>query len=302
MCYFLDALNASHALVTNGEFGDYFNILAKRRVQEGWGYYYYDGTKDPTPRLIATCTALLSLSRYAPFLASNECRATLQRLVHETHEKSNELDTVELAFAVLALATLASSPIERDTQGLVTSRIEELAPLLELKLNSRQHQLGEWAPYHFSVSIPSSGEITDYMYFPVDAIAALSLMKAKRFKGNMGYIKNVVEFYSSAVKAREGFTTAYRQKATVDNLWVTKLLDEFKRIDMTALEFLDLHSVNTRSIKEYGKQVLVLALMIGFTSVMAWIASSGIDAVYRALATVGAAVGGGFIERLLLAK
>ena len=303
MSYFLDALATSQNLITDGEFARYFEILLHRTVQDRWGDYRHDGIRDPNQNIVATCSALLSLSRYAPFLGSSDCQKILKRFRQDVQDQQVQIDIAKLALSILTLAKYSARfrSFAKDTECAkeLDQSLPEYCVLLQEKLSDKDHRLGEWVPYHFKCSTPVGDDYTDYMYFPIDAISALSLIEAGHLRGNMDYVLKVVRHYLDNVTKNEGFLTPYQMKATVDNLWVMRLFDGFKHIDVKSLRFFDLHPIRLAWLRPRLGRVLLIAALVSVTLVLAWISSSNFDPSWRAFSTVFVALLSSAVSRMV---
>lgn len=201
-------------------------LLEMRVDSRGWGHYVMtDGYKDPHPSMTTTAFSLIALDRVAASRADDRCRLALAWVADQLcAESPNDItDTLGL----LALMVFRQS-------GFVQSRWQEAAEAAATRILGRRQG---WEPdhikkvdYHFPVGNQRGRTDHGYIFFLPDIVAALAFAhwpnrprEAGRF---LGSVANAV----AEMSAQGGFPAPGSGRiATVDQLWVYRLLQSFER-------------------------------------------------------------------------
>lgn len=191
----------------------------------GWGNYAFpeQGVRDPAPRVVPTAMSLLALEGVRQWRAEVRCDTSLAWLAHEMATGGGT--DADDALGLLALAgygePLGASEWKEGVSAAQRRVIERLA---------QRHSTARVSRYHYSVALPDGTFVNHYMFFLPDVIGALALLKhseAVELKGP-SQVLHVVGKVANSVRVDRGYRGSdHQQLATVDQLWVSRLMTAF---------------------------------------------------------------------------
>ena len=193
----------------------------------GWGNYCKGPDQDDTPKLLPTAHALLSLRRSRQFRDSERCEAVLRWF---TEVIIGMMELTSIYEACMALLVL----VEYEPEAKRLSAYDRAHELLTEKVchwikHLNATLIGETASYHYYV-FSKNQQHNHYMYYPVDLLAALALLRAGNPKSSRMKVKWVVNVLCNMVFAEGGYRSKSSNRlATVDQMWAYDLLGAFKQ-------------------------------------------------------------------------
>ncbi len=200
---------------------------------QGFGEYFISNKKKSIhSKVVATAFALLSLKRYHPFLLSSQCKSILKWLCRIISENG------KLRPHELGLATLALIEYKTLSNGISNykSTLHECKKRLISWANSRKkYRFGESEVYYYSTRLNNRRQ-NRYLFFLPDCLIAIVFLKLNCPKQTLNYLLGVVRHFTGKILGKNGFTPNITNRAsTVDNLWIYRLLKEFKSTKTTFL-------------------------------------------------------------------
>jgi hypothetical protein len=204
--------------------------LANRQLDNsGWGEYYYsDLDRDITPKILPTSIVLLALKRYSIYSSSNRAHRAVAWLARKIQEQPNP-PISEIALTILALQDYRTfeETIEDFEEAIKYCREK----LLDWTKTRNPHFYG--AKSFYTYSIDSDGTKGNrYIFLLTDCLVALAFLRLRQFSNERKYILKVVEFFVREILDKNGFAPDEQQVSTVDHLWIFKLLNEFKKVNI----------------------------------------------------------------------
>lgn len=229
-CYFLESLAPNDSEINAGSpFMDHFQTLINRRLpNNGWGEYYYSPEyKDSDHSVVATAMALYVLRRYIPFSKSQQGTEASSWFCNKLIN-TPDLNNVELALSIIALREYAKA--HHDLSVIFSQLVDRLEK--KVKKLGRVSNLSE-CPHHFTVPHEEVEKRRNrYIFLPINALAAYSLLITDRYQTAKDYIEITVAMYQDSVSVNKAYCNPEEspRKSTVNQFWVTLLLKEYIEI------------------------------------------------------------------------
>ena len=201
-------------------------IVARALPGQGWGNYYEDkDDSDPAPTVNATAAALLALYRYEGFQSSKVCLDAVKWLYNRIPQNGN-LATHELAIAALALKMyqgMGSKPIDHDFALDLCKK-----KLIDWARDRKNRRFGTGENYHYNVRLHKRSTMK-YMFFLPDYLVAILFLRLGSPKVVRPYVLYVVSRFVDAILKQGGYAPENTKLfASVDHLWIYRLLNEFR--------------------------------------------------------------------------
>lgn len=223
LAYIAEATNPDQTII-NDNSAPMDELIKRMLPSGGWGEFYFsENDKDIEPKVTSTAAALLALSRYRRFRSTEQCERAFEWLCRRIPQDP-QMGVYEVALASLALTEYRNERITGYDQAVAFCKQR----LYEWTKSKKERHWGRTERHHYYTSSAEGGADNKYLYFPTHCLAALALLKWGAPMKTRRYILMVTRFFTKQVLEKKGFSPdTSRQIATVDHLWIYRLLNQF---------------------------------------------------------------------------